>query len=72
MRGSAKPLPQASHCEGLSFVSGTRYIAMMLTLTLVRSRSSGRSSFHCADAQVLQAFEQLAHGMTPTDPRSQG
>ena len=29
---------------------------------VVRSRSLGRCSFHCADARLLRAFEQLAYG----------
>ena len=29
---------------------------------VVRSRSLGKCSFHCADARLLRAFEQLAYG----------
>ena len=34
---------------------------------VVRSRSAGKTSFHCADARVRRALEQLAYG-TPDDP----
>lgn len=52
----------------LRLIRAPRFEAWVTPRLLVRTRSSGRHTFYCADARVLQAVEDLAYG--PAEPRS--
>lgn len=51
----------------LQLIRAPRLQALVTPRLLVRTRSSGKHTFHCADARVLQAVEALAYG--PAEPR---
>ena len=46
----------------LQLVRAPRLEALVTPRLRVRTRSAGQHTFHCADAQVLQAVEALAYG----------
>jgi hypothetical protein len=52
----------------LKLIRAPRFAAWVTPRLLVRTRSSGQSTFCCADARVLQAVEELAYG--PVEQRS--
>jgi hypothetical protein len=54
----------------LKLIRAPRFQAWVTPRLLVRTRSSGKSTFYCADARVLQAVEELAYG--PAEQRSRG
>lgn len=46
----------------LKLIRAPRFEALVTPRLLVRTRSSGKHTFYCADTRVLQAVEDLAYG----------